>query len=78
MAAIPRVTLQCILNYLARLLNSLDHITGGRIAFNVITSMRRDFDNYRVVGSACRNCCIRHHRADLWPDSWDVLISLDP
>jgi FMN-dependent oxidoreductase (nitrilotriacetate monooxygenase family) len=33
--------------YLARLLNSLDHITGGRIAFNVITSTRRaDFDNY--------------------------------
>jgi FMN-dependent oxidoreductase (nitrilotriacetate monooxygenase family) len=33
--------------YLARLLNSLDHVTGGRIAFNVITSTRRsDFDNY--------------------------------
>ena len=33
--------------YLARLLNSLDHATGGRIAFNVITSTRRsDFDNY--------------------------------
>ena len=33
--------------YLARLLNSLDHTTGGRIAFNVITSTRRsDFDNY--------------------------------
>jgi FMN-dependent oxidoreductase (nitrilotriacetate monooxygenase family) len=33
--------------YLARLLNSFDHVTGGRIAFNVITSTRRsDFDNY--------------------------------
>ena len=33
--------------YLARLFNSLDHITGGRIAFNVITSTRRsDFSNY--------------------------------
>ncbi len=33
--------------YLARLLNSLDHVTGGRIAFNVITSTRRaDFANY--------------------------------
>jgi FMN-dependent oxidoreductase (nitrilotriacetate monooxygenase family) len=33
--------------YLARLLNSLDHVTGGRIAFNVITSTRRsDFENY--------------------------------
>ena len=33
--------------YLARLLNSLDHVTGGRIAFNVITSTRRsDFQNY--------------------------------
>ncbi len=27
--------------YVARLLNSLDHITGGRIAFNVVTSTRR-------------------------------------
>jgi alkanesulfonate monooxygenase SsuD/methylene tetrahydromethanopterin reductase-like flavin-dependent oxidoreductase (luciferase family) len=33
--------------YLARLFNSLDHVTGGRIAFNVITSTRRsDFENY--------------------------------
>jgi FMN-dependent oxidoreductase (nitrilotriacetate monooxygenase family) len=33
--------------YLARLFNSLDHVTGGRIAFNVITSTRRsDFSNY--------------------------------
>jgi FMN-dependent oxidoreductase (nitrilotriacetate monooxygenase family) len=33
--------------YVARLLNSLDHITNGRIAFNVITSQRRsDFENY--------------------------------
>jgi FMN-dependent oxidoreductase (nitrilotriacetate monooxygenase family) len=33
--------------YTARLLNSLDHITGGRIAFNVITSQRRaDYANY--------------------------------
>jgi hypothetical protein len=33
--------------YVARLLNSLDHITGGRIAFNVITSQRRsDYENY--------------------------------
>jgi FMN-dependent oxidoreductase (nitrilotriacetate monooxygenase family) len=33
--------------YLARLLNSLDHVTGGRIAFNVITSTRKsDFENY--------------------------------
>ena len=33
--------------YLARLFNSLDHVTGGRIAFNVITSTRRsDFANY--------------------------------
>ena len=33
--------------YLARLLNSLDQVTGGRIAFNVITSTRRaDFENY--------------------------------
>ena len=33
--------------YTARLLNSLDHITDGRIAFNVITSQRRaDFANY--------------------------------
>src|SRR3984957_2357316 len=33
--------------YLARLLNSLDQVTGGRIAFNVITSTRRaDFANY--------------------------------
>jgi FMN-dependent oxidoreductase (nitrilotriacetate monooxygenase family) len=34
--------------YLARLFNSLDHVTGGRIAFNVITSTRRsDYANYR-------------------------------
>jgi FMN-dependent oxidoreductase (nitrilotriacetate monooxygenase family) len=33
--------------YVARLLNSLDHVTGGRIAFNVITSTRRaDAANY--------------------------------
>jgi FMN-dependent oxidoreductase (nitrilotriacetate monooxygenase family) len=33
--------------YVARLLNSLDHITGGRMAFNVITSQRRaDAENY--------------------------------
>ena len=33
--------------FVARLLNSLDHITNGRIAFNVITSQRRaDFENY--------------------------------
>ena len=33
--------------YVARLLNSLDHITNGRIAFNVITSQRRaDAANY--------------------------------
>jgi FMN-dependent oxidoreductase (nitrilotriacetate monooxygenase family) len=33
--------------YLARLFNSLDHVTGGRIAFNVITSTRRsDYANY--------------------------------
>lgn len=33
--------------YVARLLNSLDHLTNGRIAFNVITSQRRaDAENY--------------------------------
>jgi FMN-dependent oxidoreductase (nitrilotriacetate monooxygenase family) len=33
--------------YTARLLNSLDHVTGGRIAFNVVTSARRaDAANY--------------------------------
>ncbi len=33
--------------YLARLFNSLDHVTSGRIAFNVITSTRRsDYANY--------------------------------
>jgi FMN-dependent oxidoreductase (nitrilotriacetate monooxygenase family) len=33
--------------YVARLINSLDHITNGRIAFNVITSTRRsDAANY--------------------------------
>src|SRR3977135_4640118 len=33
--------------YVARLLNSLDHITNGRIAFNVISSQRRaDAQNY--------------------------------
>lgn len=33
--------------YVARLLNSLDHITNGRIAFNVITSQRKaDAENY--------------------------------
>jgi FMN-dependent oxidoreductase (nitrilotriacetate monooxygenase family) len=33
--------------YVARLLNSIDHVTGGRIAFNVITSTRRsDAANY--------------------------------
>jgi len=33
--------------YVSRLLNSLDHVTGGRIAFNVITSSRRaDAMNY--------------------------------
>ena len=33
--------------YVARLLNSLDHVTGGRLAFNVITSTRRsDAANY--------------------------------
>jgi FMN-dependent oxidoreductase (nitrilotriacetate monooxygenase family) len=33
--------------YTARLLNSLDHITNGRIAFNVIVSQRRaDYANY--------------------------------
>ena len=33
--------------FTARLLNSLDHITNGRVAFNVITSQRKaDFQNY--------------------------------
>lgn len=33
--------------FLARMFNSLDHVTGGRIAFNVITSTRRsDYANY--------------------------------
>jgi FMN-dependent oxidoreductase (nitrilotriacetate monooxygenase family) len=33
--------------YVARLLNSLDHVTGGRIAFNVVTSTRSaDAANY--------------------------------
>jgi FMN-dependent oxidoreductase (nitrilotriacetate monooxygenase family) len=33
--------------YTARLLNALDHVTNGRMAFNVITSQRRaDFANY--------------------------------
>ena len=33
--------------YAARLLNSLDHITNGRIAFDVISSQRRsDYENY--------------------------------
>jgi FMN-dependent oxidoreductase (nitrilotriacetate monooxygenase family) len=33
--------------YTARLLNSLDHVTNGRIGFNVITSQRRaDYANY--------------------------------
>jgi FMN-dependent oxidoreductase (nitrilotriacetate monooxygenase family) len=33
--------------YTARLLNALDHVTHGRMAFNVITSQRRaDFANY--------------------------------
>lgn len=33
--------------YVARLMNSLDHVTNGRIAFNVITSQRRsDYANY--------------------------------
>jgi FMN-dependent oxidoreductase (nitrilotriacetate monooxygenase family) len=33
--------------YVARLLNSLDHVTGGRVAFNVVTSSRRaDAANY--------------------------------
>src|ERR1700746_1899983 len=33
--------------YVARLLNSLDHVTGGRIAFNVVASTRRaDAANY--------------------------------
>lgn len=33
--------------YMARLMNSLDHVTGGRIAMNVITSTRRaDAANY--------------------------------
>ncbi len=33
--------------YVARLLNSLDHVTGGRIAFNVVTSTRlADAANY--------------------------------
>ena len=33
--------------YTARLLNSLDHVTNGRIAFNVVTSQRRsDYRNY--------------------------------
>src|SRR5258707_3918048 len=36
---------------LARLFNSLDHVTGGRIAFNVITSTRRsDYANYGYDG----------------------------
>src|ERR1700761_7527135 len=33
--------------YVARLLNSLDHVTNGRIAFNVISSQRlSDYENY--------------------------------
>ncbi|TWB87796.1 FMN-dependent oxidoreductase (nitrilotriacetate monooxygenase family) [Bradyrhizobium macuxiense] len=33
--------------YVARLLNSLDHVTNGRIAFNVVTSQRKsDAENY--------------------------------
>ncbi len=33
--------------YVSRLLNSLDHITGGRMAFNIVTSTRRaDAANY--------------------------------
>ncbi len=37
--------------YTARLLNSLDHITNGRMAFNVVTSQRRsDYANYGFDG----------------------------
>lgn len=33
--------------YVARLMNSLDHVTGGRVAFNVVTSTRKaDAANY--------------------------------
>lgn len=36
--------------YVARLLNSLDHVTNGRVAFNVITSQRRsDYENYGLT-----------------------------
>jgi FMN-dependent oxidoreductase (nitrilotriacetate monooxygenase family) len=37
--------------YVARLLNSLDHVTGGRVAFNVVTSTRgADAANYGYPG----------------------------
>jgi len=47
--------------YVARLLNSLDHLTNGRIAFNVITSQRKAWP-------PCRPCTSR--RATTWVGTW--------
>jgi FMN-dependent oxidoreductase (nitrilotriacetate monooxygenase family) len=53
--------------YVARLLNSLDHVTGGRIAFNVVTSTRlADAANYGF--DALMNHDERYERMDEFID----------
>lgn len=64
--------------YTARLLNSLDHVTNGRIAFNVVTSQRRsDYANYGYDDLVDHNS--RYERLEEFVDVcralWD---SLDP
>ena len=57
--------------YVARLLNSLDHIPNGRIAFNVITSQRKS-RRVAVVAVWCDVAAAKrlstHHAAE--PSSW--------
>ncbi|TCT05508.1 NtaA/DmoA family FMN-dependent monooxygenase [Aquabacter spiritensis] len=64
--------------YTARLLNSLDHVTNGRMAFNVVTSQRRsDYANYGYDELVDHNS--RYDRLEEFVDVcralWD---SLDP
>lgn len=64
--------------YTARLLNSLDHVTNGRMAFNVVTSQRRsDYANYGYDQLVDHNS--RYDRLEEFVDVCRALwSSLDP
>ncbi|MDX6806808.1 NtaA/DmoA family FMN-dependent monooxygenase [Terrihabitans rhizophilus] len=64
--------------YTARLLNSLDHVTEGRMAFNVVTSQRRsDYANYGYDELVDHN--LRYERLEEFVDVCRKLwTSVDP